>query len=459
VVLLAVAALVPARVEALPPPERIGPILAEMADRGTQFRAEKLHAMGLEGLSAVLDWFLPGTAEPKVIETPDARVAELIAQLGDESSRVREAATRKLYHLGIAAQPALVAATRSGDAEIGFRAVRILRAWEAERNQDVNRYTTGLNVYLTGISDGPRLQELARRSKMVLDAGLPTPHGRQQVVRSCIAALVRAGKDEYTDGLRPFVKHGNAQVATLVVQAVAAGMPADGPCPAILLDALESKEQQVVSLALNYVTAAPSTPRADELKERLRGILKGNDENLKLQACRPLIGQFGDDEALDYIRKLLDGPKQDLGRKYQAISALGDPRRVGKPPHPKVLEMLVSLIKSNETNLRQQAVNALANNGGEDVVRVLIPLLGDPSSSVSRAASRGLQNQPDRKMVRQLLDAAAKDHENEKVKQQAATLVKQLDATPALPAGSRSSRVLPRPPIILQDENDDIFGP
>ena len=115
---LAVGALIPAPAEALPPPEKLGPVLAEMAERGAQFRADKLHAMGLEGLSAVLDWFLPGTAEPKAAPTPDARVGELIAQLGDESSRVREAATRKLYQLGVAAQAALVEATRSGDAEI-----------------------------------------------------------------------------------------------------------------------------------------------------------------------------------------------------------------------------------------------------------------------------------------------------------------------------------------------------
>ena len=115
------------------------------------------------------------------------------------------------------------------------------------------------------------------------------------------------------------------------------------------------------------------------------------------------------------------------------------------------------MIKSNESNLRVQSVNALANYGGEDVAKALIPLLGDSLSSVSAAARRGLQNQPDRKMVRELLVAAEKDGENEKVKQQAAALVKQLDATPAPPAGSRSSRVLRRPPMILQDE-DDPFG-
>jgi HEAT repeat protein len=452
------ALLVPGRAGGAPP-ERIGPILAEMAERGTQFRGDKLHAMGLDGLSAVLDWFLPDTAGPKTVEAPDARVAGLVAQLGDESSRVREAATQKLYRLGIAAQAALVEAARSSDAEISWRAVRIIRAWETERNQDVNRYVTGLNVYLSGITDAPRLHEVSRRCKLVLDAGLPATVGRQQVVRMCIQTLTRAGKDEYTDGLRPLLKQGNPQVAVFVVQAVAAGVTAGAPCPAILVDALESREQQVVSLALNFAAAGSDARRADEVKDRLHAILKGNDENLKLQACRPLIGQFGDAEALNYVRTLLNGPKEDLGRKHQALSMLSDPRAAGKPIDPKVLEMLVSLIKSNETNLRLPAVNVLANHAGEDVVRTLIPLLGDPLSSVSRAASRGLQMQPDRKMARGLLAAAAKDGQNEKIKQQAATLVKQFDAVPTAPAaGARSSRLIGRPSIIIQEE-DDIFGP
>jgi HEAT repeat protein len=452
-------ALAPARSYGLPPPDGIGPILAEMAERGTQFRAEKLHAMGLEGLSAVLDWFLPGTAEPKTAEPPDGRVAELIAQLGDESFRVREAATQKIHRLGIVAQAALVEATRSSDAEIAWRAVRILRAWETERNQDVNRYTTGLNVYLSGITDEPRLQELARRSKLVLDAGLPAAPGRQHVVRLCILALARTGKDQYTDGLKPLLKHRERRVATFVTQAVAAGVAADGHYPAILLDALESEHQDIALTALNSVTAGTDAQQADELKRRLHALLKGNDETLKLQACRPLIAQFHDAEALDYVRTLLNGPKQELARKHQAIGVLGDPRAVGKTIDPKVLELLLSLIKSNETNLRLPAVNALANHAGEDVVRALIPLLGDPLSSVSRAAVRGLQTQTDRKMVRGLLADAAKDGQNEKVKQQAATLIKQFDATPMPPAGSRATRGIrpPMPPIMLDEEVDDIF--
>ena len=54
------------------------------------------------------------------------QIAELVAQLGSDRFAVRDAATRKLATLGAAARDQLVAATKSGDAEVRERARRIL---------------------------------------------------------------------------------------------------------------------------------------------------------------------------------------------------------------------------------------------------------------------------------------------------------------------------------------------
>jgi hypothetical protein len=63
----------------------------------------------------------------------DARIRQLIAQLGDEDSNVRDKATSELGKVGKPALDALRAATKSTDAEIAWRAEQLVSAIESGR--------------------------------------------------------------------------------------------------------------------------------------------------------------------------------------------------------------------------------------------------------------------------------------------------------------------------------------
>ena len=75
--------------------------------------------------------------------------------------------------MGPVVKPVLLEAVRSADAEISWRATRLLRRWEAENNRDGSKHAAAFAAYVRAIGDQPRLEELARRAKIALEAGMP----------------------------------------------------------------------------------------------------------------------------------------------------------------------------------------------------------------------------------------------------------------------------------------------
>jgi hypothetical protein len=71
-----------------------------------------------------------GTTKGRLVSTGErsniARLNKLIGELGDEAFAVREEATNQLIRAGIEAKPQLIAALSSADAEVRFRAKRVL---------------------------------------------------------------------------------------------------------------------------------------------------------------------------------------------------------------------------------------------------------------------------------------------------------------------------------------------
>lgn len=59
-----------------------------------------------------------------------AQIQQWIKQLGDENFKVREEATRNLIRAGEVAFDAVAKATKSNDAEVGQRALRIIKQIE-----------------------------------------------------------------------------------------------------------------------------------------------------------------------------------------------------------------------------------------------------------------------------------------------------------------------------------------
>jgi hypothetical protein len=66
-----------------------------------------------------------------------ARIARLVAELGDENFAVRDAASRQLAALGTLAESAIREATQSRDAEVVFRARKLLAECQRGRGQEL----------------------------------------------------------------------------------------------------------------------------------------------------------------------------------------------------------------------------------------------------------------------------------------------------------------------------------
>jgi HEAT repeat protein len=417
----------PAVVRGQSPEPDISSILSEMALRQHQFNPQRLHAMGTPGLSALLDELFPETASPKPLRVPTATVDLLIEKLGGDSSLARQQAMNDLTQLGPAAEPWVIAAAGSPDAEVAWRARSVLRAWQQRIHDDKSMYLAAFSIYGSGIRDGQRLSELVRRTAMALESG-ELDDGRHSILEACIAILVASGHDLYTDPLKPLLKHRDPRVAVLVTQAagVAAASLSEGRYyPGLLLEALRSDQPEVVSAAIDWTEFCNDAARAAEAQRLLIAIFEGSDEPLKFQASSSLMHRYDNSAARDFL--LQQAMSSDMNRRSLALSSLCNRRRPGTAPDDKTLEVLGKLLKSSDSHLRYLTANALASYTGEKVVKLLVDALADSNNLTPSAVGDRLLDQPDTAMLRRELADAAKNHVNEKVRKRAAVILQELE--------------------------------
>ncbi len=404
-------AVVPQPALAQPPPSKLAPILKDMTQQGPQFSAQELHEMGLEGLRMLLDWFFPETAKPVTREPPSQMVLELVSQLADDSFRLREEAAEKLYQLGSAAHTALLKAAESNDAEVRWRATRILRRWQMEREQDMARYGPALAVYLSGIKDKQRLEELAVRVRSVLEhSNGPPSGGRATLVSPFFAVLADPENAPLAARLKPLLDHPNPQVPVYVLNMLAnyAGRYKD--CPPLLLDALDASRTELILAAIGAAGHVPLGGTEEEVKRRLTRIFHGEDETLKFQVSRVLWSRFDDRQALEHLlAQVKKSSNEDMSRRYEAIGMLRDSRSRNKLLDAETVKKFVELMDPKDQNLRLMVAETLAWYGGEEVVRALIAMMGDTYQPVAQLAQRKLLEQPDKEMVRRLLASALEE--------------------------------------------------
>ena len=399
-------------------------VLNDMVGQKHNFKTDKLHGMGFDGLAAVLDELLPDTADPERVDVPADVTAQLVEQLGSENFRVRETASGKLRDFGPGIRAALIEAAGNPDAEISWRASRILRAWDFTKTEDKSRYYPAFCAYASGIHDDQRLEELARRTVMAFQVGMPAG-GRRNILRQCVTTIATSGKPVHTDRLGPLLEHSDVQVAVLVTQAV--GMAVNrGSCPGVFLDALKAEREAVVIAAIPYTANCAEGPYKSDVKERLIDIFQNGSKTQKIRATYPLMYAFGYTRARSFL--LEEVTNGDRGGKTLALSYLGNSSNQGTPADEKLLKALSPLLKpATDRYVRRAAARALGVYSGEEVVERLIPLLADEYSSIPRDVKRKLLKQPDKKMLRKQLAAAAEQHADKKVRQAAAELLKALD--------------------------------
>ena len=369
------------------------------------FDLKRLQRQGVAGLTEVLDEMLPDTAEPKKLGVPEATVHELVRQLGDDSYRVREAAMRKLSEIGDGARPILIKATKDANAEISWRATRVLRGWEGQKYAEKAHLMGSFARYCSALHDQARLDELARRTKLALDHGL-WGESRGPVLQQCMMTLLRTERSDFVDLLKPYLKHQDLQIAMLVTEAAAqtAGGQGRSVSP-LFLAALQSERDDVVAVAINYTMGGLAAGEKNKEVERaLLAILGGKNENLKFQAAYPLWRQFKHAPAYDFILEQVTSG--DMGRRYNALSWLQAEQHMQKTPEAKLVKAVAPLLRDNDQNTRMMAANTLATYKGEEVVRLLLPLLKTKKEEMhvgAQVASQLLQ-QPDKKMLRRVVN-------------------------------------------------------
>lgn len=408
------------------------PLLAEMVERQGQFDPNRLHRLGLDGLRGLLDFLLPETAEPVSVAVPRQRVDVLIAHLGDENYQRRQQATEELMKLGSVVAPRLVEATKHPDAEIRWRAARILRQWDEDRTEDKSRYLPALSRYFSTVDDSARLEEIQRRLLVLLGKGLPPPD-RQQIVRLCFGALVRSDRPALVDPFRPLVEQADENLAVLVVSSTSMSY-AGGTVPTLIFDALRSPRNNVVVAAVSAVLKCPEGPQRDQLEQLLvdRFRAEPDTSDLRFTLARPLWQKFARIEARDYLLDECQGTVRQ--RQYQALDALGRTvRPQSDPPDEKLLGVIGPLLKDHDLNIRRMALVVLGRYQGEAVVERLVPLLGDAQPLIVQEAANRLLAQSDKQIVRRVLQQIVENSTDMKLQRQAKTLLDRLEAAKPAP--------------------------
>ena len=400
-----------------------GPILQQMAREQANFDTHALHQRGVAGLAEVLDFLLPDTAASK--QSPEL-VAGLITKLGADSFLVREQAQRELVQLGSSARNAVSKAGQvSPDPEIRFRAKAVLAQWAVIHHRPVKQYLYAFGKYLAEVHDKERLALAARRGRVALDAGMPQGD-RKAMIQMCIVAGALADDDEINNELAPLLENDERQVAVWFTRSLGAARD-NRQYPRLLLAALKSDSPDVVQEAIDRTPNCWDFQRRPAVRDALMKIFAGDDTDLKLQVCFPLMHDHREQLAIDHLLELAShGDRKSQGR---AVSWLGDSCNSGKPAPPKLLQVFAPLFKSTDDGLRRGAYGSIGTYAGEAVIRHLIEGLGEPQASIVRSATLDLahRKEQERDLTLRLLTEAAENHASEQVRNNSRSLLKELN--------------------------------
>jgi HEAT repeat protein len=389
---------------------RIALLVEAMGTRGSGYDATELHALGADGLNAVLDHLLPDTAAPKPLLSlpPEEDVHRLIEQLDADSFHAREAATTELIAQARGRRNLIEQASASDSLEVRLRIERILASWESRPAARLSAYLSGFWKYVEGIGDAERLELLARRTIETIRISVPEGD-RLHLLRLCIAGVAHGRDQAGCDLLRPLVQHDDVRVAALVTETIGGYKTDPRFMPRVLIDALTSRHRPAAEAALRFVLGCQDEQQRPAVRQSLHAVFAGSDESLKFQACLPLVRDYQDTNAWTYV--VQQAASHDANRVRTALNWIGDTKNCGQPPTEELLKSFSSLLIANEPLVRRAAATALGTFNGEETARLLASRRADDDENVVRAATAGLLNQPDRELVERVLrqSAASRD--------------------------------------------------
>ena len=395
--------------------------------------------------TALLDVLLPDTAAGAPPAPRSRDIAALIDQLAARDAAARELATRKLIKMGPDFGGAIERAaddnaTWAADLppELRLRARRIVREWQ-RRESDRRPRNLDIRMYVARLKDRRALDIVCDRARRALDAA--SPGGiRRRVLGACVGGLVKAAsRDErYVDAFRPLLAHPEEDVSLLIVAAL---RERDlNFFPLLLLDALKDPRPNVVEEALNGTTHCLDGRRDAAVRAAVRAIFAAPEEKLKLHAAGVLVHDWDDAEATRYL--VMQVMSRDRDRQRSALAWLQE-IPVHRPPPPGLLEAAGPLLRSNEAELRQAAVETIGTYTGDQVLQLLIPVLSDPAPEVRYFVFDRLQFL-DRAAVRRALNDAARGDADRDIRARATLFLQHPELAPE-PATTKPITTTPAP--------------
>jgi hypothetical protein len=410
-------------------PVKIAILVDGMATRGANYDATELHALGADGLAAVIDHLLPDTApppKPNLSGPPEAEIRRLLGRLDADEFPTREAATQALIATARGRRDLIQEAARGESLEVRMRADRVLASWDPHYAERLNAYLSGFWNYLEGISDPPRLLLLAQRTLQAFEPGMPEGD-RLHLLRLCIAGVAHGHDDASCDILRPLVRHDDERIALLATETLGAYKTEPGFVPEALVDALGSDRPAIVETALRFLVGHVDARRRDRVRRALRTIFETRDEPLKFQACLPLMRDYADTDAWLYV--LEQTISRDEYRVRTARNWIGDTRPLGQPADARLLKRLDELLAGKVIDQRRVGIQVLGIFAGAPVVQRLIDLLGD--ADIGQEAASSLRLHVDRPLVQSLLESTLAGRQDPLVRQRCDDLLANLkDGTP-----------------------------
>ncbi|MCC7085263.1 MAG: hypothetical protein IT427_09675 [Pirellulales bacterium] len=292
-----------------------------------------------------------------------ARLSKLVAELGDETYAVREGATNQLIRAGIEAKPALLAALSSTDAEVRFRAKRVLeiivegdfqrRLKAFAEDVDGRRQLSlpGWNAFKEFVGDDRMARSLfvdmQQAEPLLLDAYDHDPQLASQTLaeRSQAVQLNASG--------RLLNRARNIAIPGMAIQ------PALGS-----------------SLALLWVGGDAAVPVKDDVADRfrlvltpseLRSAIAAGDE--RSQLCRKIVGRW------------IGRDVGETATYYNLLTAL-------QYDFPEGLQPAVRTLKKGnaQKNIRYLAALMIGNHGGKEHLPLIEPMLKDSDRLFGGAA-------------------------------------------------------------------------
>ena len=391
----------------------------EAGDRGSA--PGDLAAAGSPGLAALL---------ARVAPQPDASVpkgTELVAQLGSDDGRVREAAAGALARAPGRYRADVVRAAESESPEVRARAKRLLAEWSAAAaTRPAANFSRAAREYATKLDPATAAAPIAQHLSRSLADGLP-PSEYRDVVAELLTMIVRSKDEQLLEPFVPLLKHADVQVAVFVTSALGRPVHGNGYYPPFLLNALESDRDEVIRAAV----ASGPAPIWDRQRFRRihalmkRAFVRGPDA-LKFDLSFTLMQSFRDPDAFAYLVGQVRS--DDRKRALSAISWVGDSCHWRRPVPPELVEALRPLLSSRDDAFRRSAANALGTWSGEPVVDLLIPMLDDPVEIIRKEVSGCLADQADQVMLRAKLSAAAASHPSAEVRAASRRVLDRLKA-------------------------------